>query len=113
MLPKHVRYQAALRPGCANPTAASEMGVLMTRDTCLQPLTSGTVATRRQSGEIGVHGAAEGERDKPQPGSDGQQDAISGADRAFRGPNGDSSTDMCPVARPAGARLSSGNGRRE
>ncbi len=34
--------------------------------------------------DIGPHGAAEGEDDKPTPGSGAQRDAASGADKAFR-----------------------------
>lgn len=33
--------------------------------------------------DIGVHGAAEGELDKPEPGSGAHQDAISGVKKAF------------------------------
>jgi len=36
--------------------------------------------------DIGVHGAAEGELDKALPGSGAHQDAVSSAEKAFRGP---------------------------
>lgn len=45
--------------------------------------TVGTPGGIPQKGDIGVHGAAEGELDKAKPGSEAQRDAASGAEKAW------------------------------
>jgi hypothetical protein len=57
------------------------------RDMGADTARSKTIATPGgipRKGDIGPHGAAEGEHDAPTPGSGAQRDAASGADKAFR-----------------------------